>query len=250
MSDFQLTTPVAFFIYNRPETTAQVFAQIRNARPPKLLLIADGPRAEQPADAEKCAATRAIVDCVDWDCEIFKSYSDINLGMGKRQRSGFNEIFRTVEEAIILEDDTVPHPAFFRFCQELLERYRNDKRIMAISGCNFQFQGHRNEYSYYFSRFGHYWGWAGWRRAWKYYDASMTLWPKIRDEGLLSYILESERDKKYWSRIFDWTHSGYIDTWDYQWVFACWIQNGLIILPNVNLVSNMALALAQLIPSG
>ncbi|MBP2626011.1 MAG: hemolytic protein HlpA-like protein [Firmicutes bacterium] len=239
MSDFKLTTPVAFFIYNRIDSSETIFEQIRSAKPPKLLVIADGPHVDRPNDKEKCAATRAIIDRVDWDCEVIKNYSDINLGMGTRQRSGFNWIFQKLEEVIILEDDTVPHPTFFRYCQEMLERYRNDERIMAISGCNFQFSDQQPKYSYYYSKFGHYWGWAGWRRAWKYYDPTMTLWPQIRDKGLLFNILGNEKSVQYWTQMLDKTYSGEIDTWDYQWTFSCWLQNGLIIIPSVNLVSNV-----------
>src|SRR5665648_587346 len=169
MSNFQLKTPVAFIIFNRPETTRRVFAEIAKARPTKLLVIADGPRATHPDDAEKCAVVRAIIDGVDWDCEVLKNYSDVNLGCKRRVSSGLDWVFDTVEEAIILEDDCLPHPTFFRFCEEMLAKYRDDKRIAMISGDNFQFGKKRTEYSYYFSRYTHIWGWASWRRAWDNY---------------------------------------------------------------------------------
>ena len=152
------STPVAFIIFNRPDTTKRVFAEIAKARPPKLLVIADGPRADHPADVEKCAAVRAIIDGVDWDCEVLKNYSDVNLGCKRRVSSGLDWVFDTVEEAIILEDDCLPHPTFFRFCEEMLEKYRDDKRIAMISGDNLQFGRKRTGYSYYFSRYPHIWG--------------------------------------------------------------------------------------------
>lgn len=160
MYDFQLKTPVAFLIFNRPDTTRRVFAEIAKARPPKLLVVADGPRADHPDDVEKCAAVRAIIDGIDWDCKVLTNYSDINLGCKRRVSSGLDWVFDTVEEAIILEDDCLPHPAFFRFCEEMLNKYRDDKRIAMISGDNFQFGRKRTEYSYYFSRYPHIWGWA------------------------------------------------------------------------------------------
>lgn len=239
MGEFKLTSPVAFFIFNRLDTSEQIFQLIRTAKPPKLLVIADGPRTDHPDDKEKCAATRAIIDRVDWECEVIKNYSNINLGMGERQRSGFTWIFQTVEEAIMLEDDTVPHPTFFPYCQELLVRYRDDDRIMGISGPNFQFNGYQSSFSYYFSRFAHHWGWASWRRAWKYYDPDMTLWPEIRKQGLLFNILGNRKGVDYWTWAFDKAYAGEIDSWDYQWVLSCWLQNGLYIVPNVNLVSNV-----------
>lgn len=239
MSEFKLTSPVAFFIFNRPDTSEQIFQLIRSVKPPKLLVIADGPRIDRPEDKEKCTATRAIIDRVDWECEVIKNYSNINLGMGERQRSGFTWIFETVEEAIMLEDDTIPHPTFFPYCQELLVRYRDDDRIMGISGPNFQFNGYQSGYSYYFSRFAHHWGWASWRRAWKYYDPAMILWPEIRKQGLLLNILGTRKGVNYWTSAFDKACAGEIDSWDYQWVLSCWLQNGLYIVPHVNLVSNV-----------
>lgn len=239
MADFQLTTPVAFLIFNRPDTTARVFEAIRQAKPPKLLVVADGPRPDRPDDIEKCKAARAIIEGVDWDCEVLTNYSEVNLGCGKRPATGITWVFEQVEEAIIFEDDCLPHPTFFRFCEELLSYYRHDERIMVISGNNFQFGRSRTDYSYYFSRYNHIWGWASWRRAWKYFDYDLKLWPKIRKEDWLTSILENRKVLKYWTKNFQRTYEGDSTVWDYRWTFACWIQNGLTILPNVNLVSNI-----------
>lgn len=239
MSNYQLKTPIAFIIFNRPETTNRVFAEIAKARPPKLLVIADGPRTSHPEDAEKCAAVRAIIESVDWDCEVLKNYSDVNLGCKRRVSSGLNWVFDTVEEVIILEDDCLPHPTFFRFCEEMLEKYRDDERIAMISGNNFQFGRKRTKYSYYFSRYTEIWGWASWRRAWENYDVDMKLWPEIRDGGWLKDLLGGKKSVLYWKYNFENTYKGKIDTWDYQWVFSCWIQSALTIIPNVNMVSNI-----------
>lgn len=234
-----MKTPVAFIIFNRPDTTARVFEAIRQAKPPMLLVIADGARISKSGEAKKCAATRAIIDGVDWDCEVRTNYSDVNLGCGKRVSSGLDWVFQEVEEAIILEDDCLPHPTFFQFCEELLEYYRNDTRVMAISGDNFQMGKNHSDNSYYFSRYNHVWGWASWRRAWKHYDFAMTRWPEIRDGGLLDSVLGRKELVKYWTTIFDWMYKSEVDTWDYQWTFACWSQNALTILPEVNLISNI-----------
>lgn len=232
-------SPIAFLIFNRPDTTRRVFAEIAKARPPNLLVIADGPRADHPDDAEKCAAVRAVIDGVDWDCEVLTNYSDVNLGCKRRISSGLNWVFDIVEEAIILEDDCLPHPTFFRFCEELLDKYREDKRIAMISGNNFQFGRKRTEYSYYFSRYPHIWGWASWRRAWDNYDVDMKLWPEIRDGRWLEGLLDNKKSVCYWNYIFENVYKGKIDSWAYQWTFSCWIQSALTILPNVNLVSNI-----------
>jgi len=234
-----MKTPVAFLIFNRPDTTQHVFEAIRQAKPPKLLVVADGPRGDRPEEAEKCAAARKIIETVDWDCEVLKNYSETNLGCKNRVSSGLDWVFEQVEAAIILEDDCLPDPSFFPFCEELLERYRDDKRIMHISGDNFQFGRKRTEYSYYFSIYNHCWGWATWRRAWQCYDVDMQYWQKIKKERQLSSILHSYLAVQYWHKKFDQTYNNHIDTWDYCWTLSCWQQNALSILPEVNLVSNI-----------
>ena len=239
MTNRQLTTPVALFVFNRPHLTEKVFCEIARARPPKLLVVADGPRVNFPNDAEKCASARAVTERVNWECEVYTNYSDLNLGAGRRVSSGLDWAFDIVDKAIILEDDCLPDPSFFPFCEELLDKYRDDQRIMAISGNNFQFGRKRTEYSYYFSRFAHCWGWASWRRAWKHYDFEMKLWPEIRNEKWLYDLLDDKRAVDYWSRLFERTYHGYIDAWDYQLVLSAWLQNCLFIMPNVNLVSNI-----------
>ena len=239
MTGAQLTTPVAFLIFNRPDTTQAVFEEIRRARPPKLLVVADGPRSDRPGEADKCRVVRAIIEHVDWPCEVLKNYSDANLGCKVRVSSGLDWLFQQVEEAIILEDDCLPHPSFFRFCEELLEKYRHDDRIGIISGDNFQFGRRRTQDSYYFSRYTHIWGWASWRRTWQTYDVEMKQWPTVKREGWLLDILQDKKSVKYWSDIFDAVLNNRIDTWDYQLNFASWMNARLNIMPNSNLISNI-----------
>lgn len=239
MSNFQLRTPVAFFIFNRPETTEKVFSEIAKAKPPRLLVVADGPRPDIKGEKERCDAARKVIDKIDWECKVLTNYADQNMGCRDRVSNGLNWVFEQVDEAIILEDDCLPHPTFFRFCEELLEKYRIDERIMMISGDNFQFGNRRTTYSYYFSRFNHIWGWATWRRAWKHYDVDIKFWGKLRKERWLYDILSDRHEVAYWTKTFNLIFENKIDTWDFQWVLACWIQSGLTILPNINLVSNI-----------
>ena len=126
MSKESLKTPVAFIIFKRPEETQRVFAEIRKVKPAKLLVVADGPRLDRPGEDLQCAAARAIIDRVDWECEVLRNYADTNLGCRDRVSSGLDWVFDTVEEAIIIEDDCLPDPTFFRFAEELLERYRDE----------------------------------------------------------------------------------------------------------------------------
>ena len=240
MHDFKLTTPVALIIFNRPETTARVFAEIAKVKPPKLLVVGDGPRIDRAGESELVALTQAIIRNVDWPCEVLTNFSEVNLGCKNRVSSGIDWIFQQVEEVIILEDDCLPEISFFRFCQEMLELYREDKRVGVISGDNFQFGRRYGSDSYYFSKYVHIWGWASWRDRWQItYDVNMKKWPLARDNGLLATLMNNSREISYWKRIFNKVHLGKIDTWDYQWIFANWLLNRLTILPSVNLISNI-----------
>lgn len=232
-----LNTPVAFLIFNRPDLTNIVFDAIAQAKPKKLLVVADGPRF--PEEAETCRQARAVIERVDWDCEVLTNFSERNLGCKHRVSSGLDWVFSEVEEAIILEDDCLPAPSFFYFCQTLLDHYRDDERIMHISGNNFQFDQSRTEYSYYFSKYPHIWGWASWRRAWKYYDVQIKTWSPYKNLEILSSLCENSYEHQYWTDIFERVFKDAVDTWDYQWVYACWCQNSLAILPDSNLVSNI-----------
>jgi hypothetical protein len=236
-----LATPIAFIIFNRSDLTEIVFQAIRHIRPKKLLVIADGPRNE--AEAPQCNQTRAIIDQVDWDCEVLKNYSDVNLGCRDRVSSGIDWVFTQVEEAIILEDDCLPSDSFFGFCETMLDCYRDDRRIMMISGDNFQVYREQlpasHAYSYYFSKYVHVWGWATWRRAWEFYDVNMSSWPFFQEENLTYSISEDPVEILFWQDVFDRVAAGAIDTWDYQWVYACFHQSSLSIMPTVNLISNI-----------
>ena len=239
MSDYIVNTPVALLIFNRPETTERVFNAIARAKPSKLLVIADGPRENRIGEAEKCEQTRAIINKVNWDCEVITNFSTSNLGCKVRVASGIDWIFEQVEEAIILEDDCLPDPSFFRFCDEMLERYRLDDRVGMISGGNLQFGQHRGHASYYFSRYTHIWGWATWRRAWNLYDREISKWPSFLDEGWLNLAFETAGEREYWKNSFQWVYDGTLDTWDCSWTFTALTHSLLQVVPNVNLISNI-----------
>jgi hypothetical protein len=240
--EINMKTPVTFIIFKRPDTTEKVFEVIRHIKPSKLFVIADGPRADYDGEAEKCESARAIIERVDWDCEVVKNYSDVNLGCAKRVSSGLDWVFSNVEETIILEDDCIPHPTFFQFCEELLKKYRYDTRIASITAQNAQMGRKRTNYSYYFSAYSHCWGWASWRRAWQSYDLNIKLWKEVQESNILNNILMDERAVSYWSRVFQSVYDNPAGiTWDYQWTFACWMQGALSIIPHVNLVSNVGL---------
>jgi hypothetical protein len=234
-----LNTPILFIAFRRPDTTRRVFEEIRIAKPKRLFIAANAPQTTNPEEIKKVEEVRRIIESVDWDCEVKRLFREKHLNAKTSISSAIDWFFENVDEGIILEDDALPHPTFFKFCEELLEYHRHDERIMVISGDNFQLGRKRTRYSYYFSRYAHIWGWASWRRAWRHYDVGLKLWPEIRDKGWLIDILSDKRAVTFWTNVFESAYRGDIDTWDYQWTFACWIQNGLSILPNANLMSNI-----------
>lgn len=232
-------TPVAFFVFNRPQPTARVFAEIARARPAILLIVADGPRADRPEEAERCQAVREIVSRVDWPCDVRTNLSDVNLGCKRRVSSGLNWVFEQVPEATILEDDCLPDPTLFRFFDEMLARYRDDDRVMMVTGFNPLGRWKAESQTYHFSYCGSIWGWGSWRRAWRFYDVDMRLWQEPeRRQRVKDVFCEPEL---YEGRIaaYDAVAQGKVDTWDMQWSFARIVQSGLSIVPAVNLVSNV-----------
>lgn len=233
-----LRTPVALAIFARPDTTALVLAAIRKARPERLLVFADGPREGVAADEELCAQTRALLDRVDWPCEVETDFADRNMGTRRRIESGLDWVFDLADEAIVVEDDCLPEPSFFGYCEELLARYRADERVFAVSGDDFRFRGHPPADSYRFSRYPLIWGWATWRRAWRCYDASLSRWPRLRDDAWLERVLGDSYAVSYWTHRFNQVHAGE-GSWDFAWLHACWLHDGLTALPTTNLVSNL-----------
>ncbi len=236
-----MKTAVAFVIFKRPEETRRVFSAIREARPPALFIIADGPRPGRPEEAGKCQEVRRLVEAgVDWPCELVRVYADENLGCARRVSSGLNEVFRRVEEAIILEDDCLPDSTFFPFCEELLARYREDARVAQIAGCSYQDPACiPGTPSYHFSRYSHCWGWATWRRAWEHYDHDMKAWHDIALRRRLYRTIRHPDERRYWRWNFRNTAGGGTDSWAYRWTFAVFKDNQVCVNPYRNLVSNI-----------
>lgn len=231
-------SPVALCLFNRPETTAQVMRAIRAVRPPKLYLIADGARTNHADDSARCRAARQVALNVDWECEIHTNFSETNLGLKRRIETGMNWLFENVPEAIILEDDCVPDPTFFHFCDALLERYRADERIMTISGCDYKFGAADDRYSYTFSRYPLIWGWATWRRAWLMNDPDMTTLPDALRTNRLRDRFADRHAAQYWSYVLNDNRQTQ-SSWDYAWLWSIWEHDGLCIHPNTNLVENI-----------
>lgn len=231
--------PVLVLAFNRPDAARRVFDVLRAVRPARLYFAVDGAREGKREEAQRVDQVRSLAGTIDWDCEVSTLFRDKNLGCKIAVSEAISWFFDHEEAGIILEDDCIAHPSFFEFAGGLLERYRDDERVMLVSGNNFQFGRRRTGDSYYFSRYNHIWGWASWRRSWKLYDHGMKAWPAVRDGRWLEDILGSRRAAAYWGNIFDTTFRERNTSWAYRWTFSCWINSGLSVLPNVNLVSNI-----------
>ena len=234
MDKIIFNTPILFLVFNRPDTTQKVFAKIREARPPKLYIAADGPRTD--AEAIKCQEVRSIAGKVDWDCEVITLFREKNLGCGPAVSQAITWFFEHEEMGIILEDDCLPDISFFHFCETMLEYYRDDRRVWHIGGANFHDTIKQGKKSYYFSMFSHIWGWAGWRDRWQKYRFDIQSYDLKKSIPNYSNDL---RIQKYFEKRQHQVVSGKINTWDYQYLFAMWENNGLAIVPNVNLVTNI-----------
>ena len=235
-----MTAPVVFLVYNRPELTRLAFASIRAWKPETLIVVADGPRRGDSRDAERCAATRAVVESVDWSCDLRTDFASSNLGCTARVSSGITRALELFDRAIILEDDCVAEPSFFPFAEEMLERYADDERIFSVSGDNFLFGRRVTRDSYFFSRYPYCWGWATWSRAWKHYDVAMRAWPQLREGDFLANVFAGDRNAiGYWRLVLDRTYSKVTDTWDFPWYLTCWMHDALTVVPETNLVTNI-----------
>ena len=234
----QLNTPITFCIFNRPDVTARVFNEIARQRPKHLLVIGDGPRPDHPSDPVQIARARQILDRIDWPCDVRTCFANENMGCGKRMGTGLNWAFDQFEELIILEDDCLPHPSFFPYCEALLERFRNDPRVMMISGNHFQ-PTTRSHQSYYFSHWPHIWGWASWRDSWREFNTVQRPKSELEITTTLSKVFDHDDEVTRWTSIMRDFFEGKIDTWDFLWTYAIWSRQGLAVLPSQNLVSNL-----------
>ena len=234
-----LKTPVLFIFFKRPLVTERVFKTIRAARPDRIFLAADGPRQDRRGEADLCNKTRALIEeMIDWPCEVNRLYRSRNLGCRVAVSSAIEWFFEHVEEGIILEDDTLPSESFFRFAETMLARYQDDDKVMHVSGNNFQYGRVRGDGAYYASRLPHSWGWATWRRAWRLYDQQMSSFPEDWKE-ISKMCRLSEQVSDWWRTALSNTRKGVVDTWDFQWHYTVMKNQGVCLIPNRNLVTNI-----------
>ena len=236
---YRVKSPVLLRIFRRPHTTRLVLDALREVKVSSLYVSADGPREGVVGEAQKVDETRRLIDSIDWECEVHTRFSDSNEG---GPQNGFNSIswfFENEESGIILEDDCLPVRDFFRFCDEMLERYRNDPQVMCITGNNFQKGVQRGKGSYYFSKYNHVWGWASWRNCWLNTDLDLVFWPVLKASTSWKNFFPDDVERKYWENIFEQQYLKKIRHWDYAWTAALWNNQGMTVTPNVNLVTNI-----------
>jgi len=235
-------TPILLLIFNREDTTRQVFEAIRRQKPKYLFIAADGARKNKPGEIETCQRVRDIVTQIDWDCELKTLFRDENLGCQTAVITAITWFFEQVEQGIIFEDDCLPDPSFFPYCEELLNRYKDDTRIGHISGNCFLPEAVDKTYSYNFSSIAHIWGWATWRRVWQNFDIHFPFWNEAKKDKLKrESLFNSKREEIYFSTfISDALSFRYnFSVWDTQYFFLLRTQNQLSIYPAVNLVRNI-----------
>jgi len=236
-------TPILFLVFNRLEATKKVFAQIKQLKPKKLFIAADGYRSDVKGEKNKCESVKKyILDNIDWKCEVKTLFSDKNLGCGLNVSRGITWFFKNVSEGIILEDDCLPNQSFFYFCEKLLHYYRHNLRVFMISGDNFSPESlTNNDSSYYFSNIPHIWGWATWRRAWKKFNFNINDLSEFIGNHTLDRVWNNKKIEQYWIDLFSESRLANSDIWCWKWAYAIWKNNGICINPNINLVSNIGL---------
>ncbi|CAE6968474.1 glycosyltransferase family 2 protein [Paraburkholderia domus] len=234
-----MTPSILFLVFNRPASTAKVFSAIRAAKPRRLYIGADGPRANNPNDTRDCREVRKILSSVDWPCEVRTWFRSDNVGCRAAVREAITWFFENEEEGIILEDDCVPHPAFFRYTQCLLQRFREDQRIMSVTGTNVFGSIDNIPSTYLLSIYSLCWGWATWARAWRLYDDRLIRLDEFLSDGSFAHYALSLPVARRWEERFRQVRDFGLDSWATVWTFACWANNGLTCTPRTNLVSNI-----------
>jgi hypothetical protein len=236
--NYKVKSPILLITYKRLGTAKQVFEKIRAVQPEKLYFASNAAQPGMSEEILKVESVRSLINLIDWPCHVYTLYRSDHLSAKYSISSAIDWFFEHEEMGIILEDDCLPHPTFFRFCDELLERYRDDNRVALICGTNLPTRANIED-SYYFSRYPHIWGWASWRRVWSKYDLEMKdlhiLEKNVNFKG--SFVNKAEW--KYWLKNFKAVQTGKINTWDAQVVYLTFIHGMLSIYPAKNLISNI-----------
>lgn len=239
----KIKTPVLLIAFNRPDTASQVLNQIRKVQPSKLYMAVDGPRGAQDSGVFD---TRKLVETIDWDCEVHTLFREENLGCGRGPAEAINWAFINEESLMILEDDCVPALSFFSFCENMLDKYRNDMRIGIISGRSHQ-HGCRffDNSDYLFTHYAHTCGWATWKNRWEKNDFLMSDFNEFIQDGGGRNIIPDQYQagciNKSLHRVFNDIENISKHAWDYQWSYTRLKNGWLDIVPCHNLIQNIGI---------
>ncbi len=234
-------TPILLIAWNRPEKVSKVINAIKKITPNKIYIACDGPIPNNELNQLKVNETRSTINKeINWKCKLKKYYRKKNYGCKIAVSDAITWFFKNETSGIILEDDCVPHIDFFYFCEEMLEKYKNDERVWCISAHNIFRGSNKIKFSYYFSKYFRCWGWATWSRCWKRYDRDIKDWPNLKKQKILENIFDTKKEINFWEKTFDGLfYKSFPNTWDYQWTYACLLNSGLTIIPRINLISNI-----------
>ena len=235
--------PIVYVCFNRPEITKKTFEHIKKIKPSKLFLILDGPRKNNKQDKIRCLKVKKIVQDINWDCKLYRNFSKENLGLKNRFFTGLDWVFNNTNEAIILEDDCLPHKDFFYFCEAMLKKYKNSDRVKFITGNNFQ---NSNEIEvdedYYFSKYSHIWGWATWKKTWTDVKREDVFWKNKIINSEFEMMKSSPKEKKYWKNMYYSVLNNKLNSWAIYLLFSIWNNKGLTVTPKINLIKNLGLS--------
>lgn len=234
-----LKTPVLLLIFNRPDHTRRVLDSIRKAKPERLYIASDGPRKNNKQDERLCAATKEVVEHIDWPCDVKRLYRNENMSCDYAIIDAVNWFFSMEDEGIILEDDCIPSVSFFQYCSLLLEAYRNNPDIAMISGTLFYNKELTSKHNFYISDFMYTWGFATWKRVWTDIDFYRKIDYKIAEQCLMKRYNNHALYVESHLRILRDAEKEPIPYWDYSFFIHNLCKGMSGIIPNVNLVSNI-----------
>jgi len=238
MKMLYMEAPVLLITFNRPDTTKKVLDVLRKAKPQKLYVYNDGPRPNNLNDLNARHEINNILKTIDWACKLETNFPEHNQGCGRGVSGAISWAFNNEDRLIILEDDCVPVLSFFNYCNYCLEKYKDDEIVMQIAGNNYTENHNFTGKDYFFSKFGHISGWATWKRAWAHFDFNMTDWPSFRN-GIKKSTIFDKRIIKYLTNAFNDYYSDHKKPWAIRWMYAKFKNNGLSIVPKVNLVKHI-----------
>lgn len=237
----KFNTPVLLITFNRPDVTRRVLDRILEMEPPVLYFFNDAPRPGNERDREMCAEIRRMADSISFSGVLKTRFEESNLGCKMGESTAMSWLFENEEMGIVIEDDILPSQEFFWYCQEMLDRYKDEPRVFSITGCNLLNEWKSSRQDYHFALFGSYWGWAGWRRVWQLYDVDIPLWKDEEIRRLVMNYLPTPQYRKLRKKELDSILNETNSTWDFQFCLLHYLYHGLSVVPSRNMIENIGI---------